>query len=161
MTARSLPPLQFVVLVHRPGPGSVHRQGPDSARSVALHFDWMFEVDQRLRTWATPPTELDVDSGTWEVACESLADHRLHYLNHEGEVSGERGTVTRKIKGVYTLLDADRDLFRATLEWIQDGRARTATIKFYRNFLSGNDDRLDESRASWRLRFSPGRYETN
>ena len=149
MKSPSIPSLQFVVLAHQPGPGS--------ERSGELHFDWMFEVDRRLRTWATPPVQLDVDSGPWEVDCESLADHRLHYLDHEGEISCDRGTVIRKIKGVYTLLESDCNLFRVALDWTQDGRSQTAMITFYRSFLSGNDDRLDESRASWRLRFSPGR----
>lgn len=145
----SKPSLRFVVLVHRPGPGS--------ERSHELHWDWMFECDGRLRTWATPPVKPGVESEPWEIDCESLADHRLHYLDHEGDVSGDRGTVQRKIKGTYTLLEADHDLLRAALEWVQEGRSRTATVAFYRSFRSENEGRLEESRASWRLRFSPGR----
>jgi hypothetical protein len=48
------------------------------------------------------------------VPAEPLGDHRVHYLDYEGPVSGNRGTVKRWDSGTYDLLsdDADRLCFR-------------------------------------------------
>jgi len=55
------------------------------------HFDLFVERDGVLKAWRLPP-DFDPDSPTVAVA---NADHRLHYLDHEGRVSGDRGTVAR------------------------------------------------------------------
>lgn len=45
-------------------------------------------------------------SGTWLTA-QTLPDHRLMYLDYEGPISGNRGTVSRLTSGTYnTLPDA-------------------------------------------------------
>ena len=83
---------RFVVLQHEMPPG---------ARST--HWDFMLEHEGVLRTWALaePPA-----IGR-EIAAEALADHRLAYLEYQGPVSGNRGTVTRWDAGNYeTLADA-------------------------------------------------------
>ena len=56
-----------------------------------LHWDFMLESGEVLRTWrlAAPPRP-----GA-SVAAESLGDHRRAYLDYEGPVSGGRGTVSR------------------------------------------------------------------
>lgn len=62
-----------------------------------LHWDFMLEVGGVLRTWRlVQPPEPGV-----VVAAELLADHRLAYLDYEGPVSGNRGTVTRWDAGTY------------------------------------------------------------
>jgi hypothetical protein len=55
------------------------------------HWDFMLESGGVLRTWALaePPVVGRV------IEAEQLPDHRLAYLDYEGEVSGGRGSVTR------------------------------------------------------------------
>ncbi len=59
------------------------------------HWDLMLEHNGRLRTWrlAAPPSPEDI------VAAEAIGDHRLDYLDYEGPVSGNRGSVTRWDRG--------------------------------------------------------------
>lgn len=77
---------RFVILRH------------DSPRG--LHWDFLLEMGQALKTWALPrPPEPAV-----EMTCEGLPDHRLLYLDYEGPVSGDRGSVTRWDRGTYEVL---------------------------------------------------------
>ena len=72
---------RFVILRH------------DSPRG--LHFDLLLEMGQALKTWALPqPPESGI-----EMTCEALPDHRPAYLDYEGPVSGDRGSVTRWDRG--------------------------------------------------------------
>jgi hypothetical protein len=78
---------RFVILRHDPGENSTHPR----------HWDFMLERGDVLRTWA-----LAVEPGQGEmVEARLLPDHRLAYLDYEGEVSGGRGTVTRCESGTY------------------------------------------------------------
>jgi hypothetical protein len=61
-----------------------------------LHWDLMLEVDGALRTWRLPAPPCD---GPREAT--ALGDHRLAYLDYEGPVSGNRGTVKRWDAGTY------------------------------------------------------------
>ena len=64
-----------------------------------LHWDLLLQMGQELKTWALPrPPESGV-----EMACEALPDHRPVYLDYEGPVSGDRGTVARWDQGTYRL----------------------------------------------------------
>ena len=87
---------QFVVLRH------------DSPRGV--HFDFMLEANDVLKTWALPQPP---QSGL-EIECEALGDHRLAYLDYEGPLSGERGSVTRWDRGMY-IVERQSDA-----EWVID-----------------------------------------
>lgn len=60
-----------------------------------VHWDFMLEMDGRLRTWAIERWPL----GHVPVRCIPLADHRLAYREYEGEISGGRGVVTRAAQG--------------------------------------------------------------
>lgn len=64
------------------------------------HWDLMLETGSILRTWrlAEPPRPGSV------ITAEATFDHRLHYLDYEGPVSGDRGTVTRWLAGTYEIL---------------------------------------------------------
>lgn len=53
-----------------------------------LHWDLMIERDGALATWAL---ESEPPAGAFEMAARRLPDHRLAYLEKEGEVSGGRG----------------------------------------------------------------------
>jgi hypothetical protein len=63
----------------------------------SLHWDLMLEMGTVLRTWrlSAPP------SGGGTIAVEPLGDHRAIYLDYEGPVSGNRGTVRRWDAGSY------------------------------------------------------------
>ena len=82
---------RFVVLCHR-----------FPLRSCrASHWDWMFEHGSVLHTWS---------ARRWPAAdgVESirLSDHRIDYLEYEGRVSGDRGSVRRVLRGRYRLVVA-------------------------------------------------------
>jgi DNA polymerase ligase (LigD)-like protein len=100
---------RFVLLYHDCPPS-----GP-----IASHWDFMLETGEVLRTW-----RLDRLPAQWEavhqrtaakfrdcpptvkddlVAATPLGDHRLAYLDYEGEVSGGRGHVTRVSTGSYEI----------------------------------------------------------
>jgi len=62
-----------------------------------VHFDLMMEVNGKLRTWrlATPPHP------DQQQPAEASFDHRLNYLDYEGPLSGDRGSVCRWDHGTY------------------------------------------------------------
>jgi hypothetical protein len=68
---------RFVILRHEHPAGS--------------HYDLMFEAGGALKTWSLPQTP---EAGR-VITCQSLPDHRLAYLDYEGPISGDRGSVTR------------------------------------------------------------------
>jgi hypothetical protein len=47
--------------------------------------------------------------------CQRLADHRLAYLDYQGELSGDRGTVTRWDQGDYELRSSKDDTLELRL----------------------------------------------
>jgi hypothetical protein len=68
---------RFVVLRHETSDGT--------------HFDFMVEAGAVLKTWAlAEPPRPGV-----EIEAAPLADHRLAYLDYEGPISGDRGSVMR------------------------------------------------------------------
>lgn len=74
----------------------------------ARHWDLMLESGDALATWALErPPEAGVP-----VAAKALPDHRVAYLEYEGPISGDRGTVVRWDAGEYRLLS------RSDVEWI-------------------------------------------
>jgi len=80
---------RFVVLRHELPAGS--------ARSS--HWDLMFETEAALRTWA-----VDADlTLVHDQPAEALAPHRLAYLDYEGPVSGDRGSVTCWDRGQFEI----------------------------------------------------------
>lgn len=134
-----------------------HDVGSQMPRAAQTHFDWMFESGDHLRTFATLP--LDRFDESCEGSSDLLSDHRLAYLEYEGEIAGDRGRVVRILSGRYRSTMDREDQFVAELQWQQDGAAREAFVEFYRNF-SVSGLRRDDNRGGWRFRFSPGRYET-
>jgi len=67
------------------------------------HWDFMLETGDVLATWAldAPP-----DAGT-AVSAAALPDHRPAYLDYEGPISGDRGSVAQWDGGTYELVDSD------------------------------------------------------
>ena len=84
---------RYVVLQHEPEPSG----------GKPLHWDFMLEWEDVLRTWALnaePEPNRMIDA-------EQLADHRLAYLQYQGPVSKNRGTVRQWDTGTYTVHSHD------------------------------------------------------
>lgn len=80
-----------------------------------LHWDLMLEAPEGLRTWrlARPPTQEPGEIPG--IPAESLPLHRHAYLDYEGPVSGNRGTVTRWDRGEYTVVGETPDRLEVVL----------------------------------------------
>lgn len=64
-----------------------------------VHWDLLLQVADVLKTWSLPqPPQPGL-----EIACRALSDHRLVYLDYEGPLSDDRGTVTRWDRGTYQI----------------------------------------------------------
>lgn len=81
-----------------------YRDGP--------HWDLMLEDGDKLRTWSLlklPPAwkppplgqQMLCKMGRQAVTATELPPHRLAYLDYEGEVSGNRGSVERIAEGEF------------------------------------------------------------
>jgi hypothetical protein len=84
---------RFVILRH------------DHPRGV--HWDFMLESAGVLKTWALPQPP---EPGS-EQPARALGDHRIAYLDYEGPVSGDRGSVSRWDAGQCVwLLDSEHEI---------------------------------------------------
>jgi hypothetical protein len=86
-----------------------HELPPENPRPS--HFDLMLEQTGALRTWACERMPATAE----EVLADDLADHRLTYLDYEGPVSGNRGSVTRVDAGSYEPLAISPDVVRVRI----------------------------------------------
>lgn len=111
----------------------------------ALHWDLMLECGETLRTWRlNEPLPADA-----AFEGESLPDHRRLYLDYEGPVSENRGTVRRVESGVYSLQKETVDELVVDLEG-QSRRGRlhlrlAATGRWNADFQSEDVHRLPNS----------------
>ena len=110
---------RFVTLLHRVGPNSKRIvQNPEAPLNTPKdHWDWMFETPEKdsLLTWATDPIPKISPSSQQRFAAIRLTDHRTRYLDFEGDIGGDRGTVERLIAGTYLIGYDRRDLFSVHL----------------------------------------------
>ena len=76
-----------------------------------VHWDFMLESGDALATWAlaSPPDAAPT------VDAAALPDHRTAYLDYEGPVSQDRGSVRRWDRGEFVLLDRRDDRVEAEL----------------------------------------------
>src|SRR6476620_9117997 len=95
---------------------------PSEGRFVVLehrwngvHWDFMLEAGQGLRTWAI---DEPIREGV-ELPARQLADHRLAYLAYEGPVSGQRGRVRRVDEGTFRRRQCGPDHVRVALSGCQ------------------------------------------
>lgn len=86
---------RFVILRHDVASGSPR----------GLHWDFMLETGDVLRTWALAAEPADGAS----CSAGRLPDHRPLYLEYEGEISGGRGTVSRFDRGEYGPIQEDAE----------------------------------------------------
>ncbi|HEV8059642.1 MAG TPA: DNA polymerase ligase N-terminal domain-containing protein [Gemmataceae bacterium] len=76
-----------------------------------LHWDLMLEAGAVLRTWRlAEPLTADV-----EIAVTAIGNHRLHYLDYEGPVSGNRGSVVRRDSGTFDWQSDDGEVVAVRL----------------------------------------------
>ncbi len=75
------------------------------------HWDFMLEGQTGLATWslAQPPDAAPT------IPAHELPEHRLAYLEYEGPISDNRGSVTRWDHGSYQLRQYDRDEIAAVV----------------------------------------------
>lgn len=81
------PELRFVLLFHQYSPGDER----------ADHWDLMLEHEGQLLTWALSE---ELAPGK-NIVAKALDDHRIEYLDYEGEISNDRGSVSRVSSGEY------------------------------------------------------------
>ena len=79
--------MRFVILKHQ-GHGD-------------LHYDLMLEGKDKLVTWSCSQNPLTHPN----ARCRRIADHRKVYLEYEGPVSQNRGTVERVDSGRYEAIE--------------------------------------------------------
>lgn len=103
-----------------------------------LHWDLLLETAGLLCTWAIsrPPDE------SQELPAERLPDHRRVYLEYEGPISGNRGTVTRWDWGEYRILRR-RDGF---LEFSVRGQRWRGSVRLARR---------ESASEEWTIRYFP------
>jgi hypothetical protein len=95
------------------------------------HWDFLIEAGPVLRAWRL----FELPRAGARVRAEPNADHRLLYLDYEGPVSGNRGTVTRYDAG--------------TCEWLEDGPERVR-VELRGARLAGTADLL-RGEGGWAL----------
>jgi hypothetical protein len=61
------------------------------------HWDFLLEAGDVLRAWRL----LAEPQPGRPIPAEPLPDHRLHYLDYEGPISGDRGRVARWDAGTF------------------------------------------------------------
>jgi hypothetical protein len=93
-------PNRFVILHHRVDPGE--------------HWDLMLEVGDGLATWQL--LREPASASSMPIPARRIGDHRKTYLEYEGPVSGDRGTVLRIDGGSVMIeeLTGTRGVFEAT-----------------------------------------------
>ena len=76
------------------------------------HWDLMLESSGVLHTWRL----LDHPQTSPAICAEPLPDHRLEYLEYEGIVSGNRGSVLRIDSGTFETTGESADGLEMTFE---------------------------------------------
>lgn len=96
----SVPRARFVVLQH------TDRQG--------VHFDLMVDGGEVLVTWKSPrpPEATGAEGCLWH----RIVDHRRVYLDYEGPVSGDRGSVVRHDSGMCMIHVQQADRWEVAFE---------------------------------------------
>jgi hypothetical protein len=102
-----------------------------------LHWDLFLEEGDHLRAWRL----MEPPRADQTLTAESIADHRLIYLDYEGPVSGGRGEVHRWDGGDYVIQESDD----VSLAIVLHGRR-----------LRGNATLRRQDATTWIVRFESG-----
>lgn len=130
-----------------------HDVGSQFDRTTETHLDWMFATGETLSTWSTAViTNFET---SFETPCLKLAEHRLIYLDREGELGGGRGSVRRILAGEYTPVASTSPevAFKAMLCWQIDSGVRHAEVEIGQARAHSGSER----EPIFYLRFSSGR----
>jgi hypothetical protein len=97
-----------------------------------LHWDFMLESGETLRTWklAMPPQVGQA------VVAESSFDHRMLYLDYEGPISNNRGSVVRWDSGSFI--------------WTQNSEGQVQ-IELQGKVLKGRVDLIQIAEGKWKF----------
>lgn len=77
------------------------------------HLDLLLEREGSLATWRF--ADLPAPGATPGVPATRLPDHRRLYLDHEGDIGGDRGTVRRRDQGTYEIRRWDETAIQVVL----------------------------------------------
>jgi len=122
------------------------------------HWDFLLQVGDALETWRlpTPPAT------NAEMPAEKTFDHRLMYLDYEGPISGDRGSVVRWDAGSYLLIVEES---RGPDE---KSRARSKRDAIDRRVIQLEGKRFEgmlemtyQEASDWTFRFLTGKRTTN
>ena len=82
-----------------------------------VHWDLLLEDGATAKTWRLleSPDRWLTAAVPATLAAEPIADHRLVYLEYEGEISRERGTVVRWDAGEFEWLDQSTNCYQFRL----------------------------------------------
>ena len=112
--------LDFVILFHE--------LPVESARNS--HWDLMLRDGDNLLCWALESNPLTQAKSTGT----KLADHRLAYLEFEGEISHGRGHVTRVARGTYSVISSIHENDWKVVLALESGRRIEVECAKDRNF---------------------------
>ena len=88
---------------------------------ILSHWDFMLEREKFLWTWQLQElpklwwialggvTSNFAEQATGAICAIRLMDHRLAYLDYEGPISRNRGTVTRCDEGTYSMVSQTKE----------------------------------------------------
>ena len=106
-----------------------------------VHFDVMVQAQDTLKTWSMEQMIV----ADQPMKARQRPDHRLIYLDYEGSVSGDRGTVRRVVGGNYR-----------TVSWAED----RVVLQLESPQLSGElRFETEERGGDWSLLFLPGKVD--
>ncbi|MFT5324590.1 MAG: hypothetical protein ACI8P0_002454 [Planctomycetaceae bacterium] len=107
-----------------------------------LHWDFMLERGEALLAW-----RLDrIPTAACEIAAVSLPDHRVAYLDYEGPVSSNRGSVQRVDRGDFEWLVSEADIVAVRLS----GSRLEGTARLRKLSADGSPDE-----SAWRMIWQP------
>ena len=131
MTIRKPILRRFTLLRHQVG-SQFDRVG--LVADAAVHWDWLFDRSGEpefkdshpLMAWASLPLEVPFGSHgksdqsmaeDWELTfhMERLANHRAKYLDFDGDIGGERGSVSQVLSSDYLIVHEDEHEFSVDL----------------------------------------------
>lgn len=91
----------------------LHHQIPAKpGRESSQHWDLMLEDGSELLTWAIQERP---EAGK-TIPARQLPNHRLKYLDYEGPISDDRGSVSRFLAGGFVWLERENDRIKVELQ---------------------------------------------
>lgn len=87
------------------------------------HFDWLLDVagdnQSPLTTFRLPAPLHELMAGR-SMQAQRIDDHRRSYLDYEGPISGERGSVEKVTAGRICELHREAGEWNLTIEWTEN-----------------------------------------